>query len=60
MKDVKIEDLGEELKIIVDGKEIIACATPMGKVVAENLLISLDQAGAINLTIENLTKALFE
>ncbi|MEB8648338.1 hypothetical protein ACPA2L_27590 [Bacillus bombysepticus] len=56
MKDVKIEDLGEELKIIVDGKEIIACATPMGKVVAENLLISLDQAGAINLTIENLTK----
>lgn len=55
MKDVKIEDLGEELKIIVDGKEI-ACATPMAKVVAENLLVFLDQSGAINLTIENLTK----
>lgn len=55
MKDVKIEDLGEELKIIVEGKEI-ACATPMAKVMAENLLVFLDQAGAINLTIENLTK----
>lgn len=55
MKDVKIEDVGEELKIIVDGKEI-ACATHMAKAVAENLLISLDQAGAINLTIENITK----
>ncbi|EJV82095.1 hypothetical protein [Bacillus cereus] len=55
MKDVKIEDLGEELKIIVDGKEI-ACATHMAKAVAENLLVCLDQAGAINLTIENLTK----
>lgn len=55
MKDVKIEDLGEELKIIVDGKEI-ACATHIARAVAENLLISLDQAGTINLTIEDLTK----
>lgn len=55
MKDVKIQDLGEELKIIVDGKEI-ACATPTAKAVAENLLVFLDQGGAINLTIENLTK----
>ncbi|MDR4903081.1 hypothetical protein RGW67_19295 [Bacillus mycoides] len=55
MKDVKIEDVGEELKIIVDGKEI-ACATHMAKAVAENLLVGLDQAGAINLTIVDLTK----
>ncbi|WP_176523364.1 hypothetical protein [Bacillus wiedmannii] len=55
MKDVKIEDLGEELKIIVDGKEI-ACATPMAKAVAANLLVFLDQVGATNLTTENLTK----
>lgn len=55
MKDVKIEDFGEELKIIVDGKEI-ACATHMAKAVAENLLVGLDQAGAINLTIVDLTK----
>lgn len=55
MKDVKIEDVGEEVKIIVDGEEI-ACATHMAKAIAESLLISLDQAGAINLTIVNLTK----
>ncbi len=55
MKDVKIEDVGEEVKIIVDGEEI-ACATHMEKAIAESLLISLDQAGAINLTIVNLTK----
>ena len=52
MKDVKIEYVGEMAKIIVDGKEI-ANATHLAKAVAENLLVSLDQAGAINLTIEN-------
>ncbi|WP_186320851.1 hypothetical protein [Bacillus mycoides] len=53
MKDVKIEYIGEKARIIVDGKEI-ACAThTMEKSVAESLLISLDQAGAINLSIEN-------
>ncbi|MEC0038313.1 hypothetical protein P4L29_28680 [Bacillus cereus] len=41
MKDVKFEDVGEELKIIVDGKEI-ACATHMEKSVAENLLKHLN------------------
>lgn len=52
MKDVKIEYVGEKTKIPVDGKEI-ACATHMEKAIAENLLVSLDQAGAINLSIEN-------
>ncbi|EOO68094.1 hypothetical protein IKE_01568 [Bacillus cereus VD196] len=44
MKDVKIENLCGSLRIFVD---------ETGKVVAERLLIKLDLAGAINLTIEN-------
>ncbi|WP_255285255.1 hypothetical protein [Bacillus cereus] len=44
MKDVKIENLCGSLRIFVD---------ETGKVVAEQLLIKLDLAGAINLTIEN-------
>ncbi|MGE7883614.1 hypothetical protein [Bacillus sp. NPDC094077] len=59
MKDVKIEYVGEKTKIPVDGKEI-ACATHMEKAIAENLLVSLDQAGAINLSIENFKKTLLE
>ncbi|WP_225989797.1 hypothetical protein [Bacillus cereus] len=46
VKDVKIENVCGSLRIFVDG-------TVIGKVVTENLLINLDQAGAINLTIEN-------
>ncbi|HDX9589250.1 TPA: hypothetical protein ROX98_002233 [Bacillus pseudomycoides] len=44
---------GGTAKILVDGKEI-ACAThTMAKSVVESLLIGLEQAGAINLSIEN-------
>ncbi|MCU5426997.1 hypothetical protein OCA13_05655 [Bacillus cereus] len=53
MKDVKIEYMGAKARITVDGKEIAFANNTLTKKVAENLLISLDQAGAINLTIEN-------
>lgn len=53
MKDVKIEYIGEKAKITVDGREIASATHTMAKSVAESLLIGLDQAGAINLTIEN-------
>ncbi|MCQ6337560.1 MULTISPECIES: hypothetical protein [Bacillus cereus group] len=53
MKDVKIEYIGEQARITVEGKEIAVTAHVMAKSVAESLLVSLDQAGAINLSIES-------
>ncbi|MEH7218263.1 hypothetical protein [Bacillus toyonensis] len=53
MKDVKIEYDGDWAKIFVEGKEIACATNGMAKAVSESLLVSLDQAGAINLTIEN-------
>ncbi|WP_179892746.1 hypothetical protein [Bacillus thuringiensis] len=53
MKDVKIENICGSLRIFVDGTVIRNVSDEIGKVVTENLLINLDQAGAINLTIEN-------
>ncbi|HFO0458945.1 TPA: hypothetical protein ACHIFS_002544 [Bacillus paranthracis] len=53
MKDVKIENIRGSLRISVDGTVIGNVSDEMGKVVTENLLINLDQVGAINLTIEN-------
>ncbi|WP_249711518.1 hypothetical protein [Bacillus cereus] len=53
MKDVKIEYIGEKARITVDGKEIASATHTMTKSVTESLLISLDRAGAINLSIEN-------
>ncbi|WP_176527234.1 hypothetical protein [Bacillus thuringiensis] len=53
MKDVKIENVCGSLRISVDGTVIGNVSDEMGKVVTENLLINLDQVGAINLTIEN-------
>ncbi|MCR6786179.1 hypothetical protein [Bacillus thuringiensis] len=53
MKDVKIEYIENKARITVDGKEIVFATNTITKKVAENLLINLDQAGAINLIIEN-------
>ncbi|MED1014533.1 hypothetical protein P4T54_24950 [Bacillus mycoides] len=53
MKDVKIEYVEEWAKIFVEGKEIACATNGMAKAVLESLLVSLDQAGAINLSIEN-------
>ncbi|WP_180230518.1 hypothetical protein [Bacillus cereus] len=53
MKDVKIEIICGSLRIFVDGTVIGNVSDEIGKVVTENLLINLDQAEAINLTIEN-------
>ncbi|WP_218923423.1 hypothetical protein [Bacillus pseudomycoides] len=53
MKDVKIEYIGEQARITVDGKEIAVATHVMAKSVAESLLVGLDQAGAINLSIES-------
>ncbi|PEQ01539.1 hypothetical protein CN587_25275 [Bacillus wiedmannii] len=53
VKDVKIENICGSLRISVDGTVIGNVSDEMGKVVTENLLINLDQVGAINLTIEN-------
>ncbi|MCU4715937.1 hypothetical protein OCE25_27185 [Bacillus cereus] len=53
VKDVKIENIRGSLRISVDGTVIGNVSDEMGKVVTENLLINLDQVGAINLTIEN-------
>ncbi|MEH7154157.1 hypothetical protein V7095_28105 [Bacillus thuringiensis] len=53
MKDIKIEYIGEKASITVDGKEITYVTHGMSKAVVESLLVSLDQAGAINLSIEN-------
>ena len=52
MKDVKFKHTGNTIKIIVDDKEIATANDSKTKIIAENLLISLDQAGAINLSIE--------
>ncbi|MGE7869282.1 hypothetical protein ACQKNO_24460 [Bacillus paramycoides] len=53
MKDVKIENTCGSLRIFVDGTVIGNVSDEIGKVITENLLINLDKAGAINLTIEN-------
>ena len=53
VKDVKIENLCGSLRIFVDETVIGTVSDETGKVVAEQLLIKLDLAGAINLTIEN-------
>jgi len=53
VKDVKIEIICGSLRIFVDGTVIGNVSDEIGKVVTENLLINLDQAGAINLTVEN-------
>ncbi|MBD5797772.1 hypothetical protein BHU24_16590 [Bacillus pseudomycoides] len=53
MKDVKIEYIENKARITVDGKEIAFATNTITKKVAEKLLINLDQAGAINLIIEN-------
>ncbi|MGG0454544.1 hypothetical protein [Bacillus cereus] len=45
--------VGEQASITVDGKEIAVATHAMAKAVAERLLVSLDQAGAINLSIES-------
>ncbi|MCU5025324.1 hypothetical protein ACTFRD_30470 [Bacillus cereus group sp. MYBK249-1] len=52
MKDVKIEYVGNQTIITVDGEQIAVATDGKEKLVAENLLVSLDQVGAINLTIE--------
>ncbi|HDR7316689.1 hypothetical protein [Bacillus toyonensis] len=53
MKDVKIGYIENKARITVDGKEIAFANNTITKKVAEKLLINLDQAGAINLIIEN-------
>ncbi|HDR7389428.1 hypothetical protein [Bacillus toyonensis] len=53
MQDVKIEYIGEKAIITVDGEKIAVATDEKAKAVAENLLVNLDQVGAINLTIEN-------
>lgn len=53
MKDVEIQYIEEQASITVDGKEIAVATHGMAKAVVENLLVSLDQAGAINLSIES-------
>ncbi|CKE77462.1 MULTISPECIES: hypothetical protein [Bacillus] len=52
MQDVKMEYIGEQAIITVDGEKIAVATDEKAKLVAENLLVSLDQVGAINLTIE--------
>lgn len=53
MKDVKIEYIKNKARITVDGKEIAFATNTITKKVAEQLLINLEIAGAIKLTIEN-------
>ncbi|HDR3447603.1 hypothetical protein BTT_40490 [Bacillus thuringiensis serovar morrisoni str. 4AA1] len=53
MKDVKIETICGSVRIFVDDTVIGTVSDETGKVVAEQLLIKLDLAGAINLTIKN-------
>ncbi|MGX5433383.1 hypothetical protein [Bacillus toyonensis] len=52
MKEVKIEYIGEQANVTVEGKKIAVVTHGMAKSVVEHLLVSLDQAGAINLSIE--------
>ncbi|MCU5538737.1 hypothetical protein OCB04_22935 [Bacillus cereus] len=52
MQDVKMEYVGDQAIITVDGEKIAVATEEKVKLVAENLLVSLDQVGAINLTIE--------
>ncbi len=47
-----MEYIGEQVIITVDGEKIAFANDEKTKSVAENLLVSLDQVGAINLTIE--------
>ncbi|PEA32956.1 hypothetical protein COO13_11755 [Bacillus toyonensis] len=53
VKDVKIETICGSVRIFVDDTVIGTVSDETGKVVAEQLLIKLDLAGAINLTIKN-------
>ncbi|MDF9524828.1 hypothetical protein P5815_30485 [Bacillus cereus] len=52
MQNVKMEYIGEQAIITVNGEKIAVATDEQTKLVAENLLVSLDQAGAVNLTIE--------
>lgn len=52
MQDVKMEYIGEQAIITVDGEQIAVATDEKAKLVAENLLVSLDRVGAIDLTIE--------
>lgn len=52
MQNIKIEYIGAQMIITVGGQMFLTTTDGIVKMAVENLLVSLDRVGAINLSIE--------